>query len=45
MRIPGMAEELTFKDEAAREGAYRFLGNEAVDCEAVRSVGARAARL
>jgi Transposase DNA-binding len=32
----------TFKDEAAREGAYRFLGNEAVDCEAVRSAGAYA---
>ena len=32
----------TFKDEAAREGAYRFLANDAVDSEAVRSAAAHA---
>jgi len=32
----------TFKNTAAREGAYRFLGNEAVDAEAVRAAAAHA---
>lgn len=32
----------TFEDEAAREGAYRFLANEAVELEALRSAAALA---
>jgi hypothetical protein len=32
----------TFKEEAAREGAYRFLGNESVDPEVLRRAAARA---